>query len=232
MEKGTEEKQIKNSPEFGALLDKSIVVLRESVKRLISECGGVSLSTDCFAKSVDVSGNAKGMKDIEAVMDRLKFSLKQIFADENIPFKVTELGKDIKISQSDEYSKLVDYQAVGRSVDNKGRMSIGGLRFLKEGFPVNVYTKKYKGKFFVVISNRADFDLFKNGYAQKSTQPDNHKRIMLSDGVGSQIGDESCEAKVIARGSYAIFVSSGTNSVFASLESYEKHVLPLLEAQK
>lgn len=232
MYRGEEAKLDKDGLEVGSSLDKSIVVLREAIKRLIDECGGVSLSTDCFAKSVDVSGNAEGMKDIENVMDRLKFSLKQVFLDENIPFRVTELGKDIKIDQSSEYSKLVDYQVVGRSVDKKGRMTIGGLRFLKEGFPINVYTKKFNGKFFVVISNRADLDLFENGYAQKSTQQDGHKRIILSDGVGSQIGDGSCKAKVITRGFYAILVSSGANSTFASLESYEKHVLPLLESPK
>lgn len=211
----------------------SVDVLRNSVRRLMTEYGGVVLSVDCFANTVEVVASGDGMKEIGDVMRQLVSAVGQVFSDENIPFKITVGGRNVRVEPSDEYVSNFGHQTFTRKMADKGRLSVGELHFLKEGFPVNVYSKKENGKFYVVISNRGDFDLFRQGYDQRCTKSDKHGRVILGEEINSETVDSGGRVKIIARGFYAVLVSAdGNDSAFASIEDYDNNVLPLLEAQR
>jgi hypothetical protein len=214
--------------EYQIEVDRSIDLLRESVRLLIEERGGVSLSTDCFTKVVEIDASDVGMKDVDAVMRRLVFALKKVFLDEKIPFKVVSRDGAVSIEKSDSYVRDFERQVVPRTIDKKGRISIGALKFLGERVSVNVYAKTIDGKIFVIISDRGNLNL--NGYGQKLINFDTHRRLNISGAIHSQSFNRGWEVKIVVNGSYAIIINdSGENSPFASAEDYQRLVLPLLE---
>ena len=223
------QKDIKDH-EFGPEVDRSIDILRESIRNLIERCGAVTLSTDCFASRIEVVPSRQGMRSVDAVMNGLKLSLKKTFLDEGISFKVTVGNKIVSIEKSKQHVSNFERRVLPRKVEDKGRIAISGLDFLKKGFPVNLYSKIVDGKVYLVISNRGDLVLSKQGFNQKLAAVDSHKRISLAGMMDPQISDHSCGVKIVVRGFYAVIVPDDGDSQFASLKDYETMVLPLLEA--
>ncbi len=233
MGKAGEEKKAVESDDQGVEFLNSVDVLRNSVRRLMTEYGGVVLSVDCFANTVEVVASADGMKEIGDVMRQLISAVGQVFSDENIAFKITVGDSNVKVEQSDEYAKNFGHQAFTCKMDDKGRFSARKLQFLKEGFPVNVYSKKVNEKFYVVVSNRGDFGLFRHGYDQRCTKLEKHGRVIVGDEINSGTVGSDGRVKIIARGFYAVLVSAdGNDSAFASIADYDKNVLPLLEVHR
>lgn len=214
--------------EFGSEVDRSIDILKESIRDLIESCGAVTLSTDCFNRRIEINVSSKGMKDVDMVMKRLKFALEKVFLDEKIPFKVFNNGESVCVEKSDPYRDF-ERKIVPRPIDKKGRISVGMLKFLREGFPVSVYANNIDAKVFVVISAKGDLPL--NGYTRKIVNVEAHKRINISGAIDSPPFKRGWNVKIIVNGSYAIIVDdSGMDSPFATAEDYQRHFLPLMEA--
>lgn len=221
--------------EYDIEVDRSIDLLRESVRFLIEERGGVVLSTDCFNGRIEINTSSKGMKDVDMVMNKLKFALAKVFLEEKIPFKVVAGGTSIcieKASQGEDFEK----QIVPRTVDTKGRISIGMLKFLRDGFPIKLYANNAWGKIYLVISARADLPL--KGYAQRVTDFETHKRISLAGVISSQLREikfpveKGWDVNVVVNGPYAMIADGGSgDSPFASVEDCQRLVLPLLEGK-
>lgn len=216
--------------EFGPEVDKAIDILKGHIRNLIDRCGAVTLSTDCFASKIEVIPSCQGLNNVDAVMNNLTISLRKVFLDEGISFKITVGNKIVSIEKSKQHVADFERYVLSRKVEDKGRIAISGLKFLKQGFPVNLYSKTVGGKVYVVISNRGNLGLDEQGFNQKLAAVDGHKRISLSGTMDPKISDHSCNVKVVVRGSYAVIISDGEDSQFASLEDYEAVVLPLLEA--
>lgn len=219
--------------EFNSEVSRSVNILRNSIGRLIRESGGVNVSADCFSQTIKIEGDKKGVEDVEMVITQLRVELENVFLQEKIPFQISELEKSVEISPSDDYLKNIGYQTFSRRIDVKGRLSVGELQCLKEGFPVNLYSKEINGKIFVVISMSGRLNLFRCGYDQRCTHMDKIGRVLIPESVIHDIPEHGSDVKVIGLGSYAILVDNGVgDSVFASVDDYGEEILPLLESQK
>jgi hypothetical protein len=219
--------------EFNSEVSRSIDILRRSIGRLIRENGGVNLFADCFSQTIKIEGDRKGVRDIEMVITQLRVELENVFLQEKIPFQISELERSIEINPSNDYLKNIGYQTFSRRIDAKGRLSVGELQCLKEGFPVSLYSKEINGKIYIVISMNGRLGLFRCGYDQRCTHMDKIGRVLIPESVIHDIPEHGSDVKVIGLGSYAILVDNGVGcSAFASVEDYEDEVLPLLESQK
>ncbi|MCX6735450.1 MAG: hypothetical protein NTZ25_06115 [Candidatus Peregrinibacteria bacterium] len=232
MGRGEEEKKGPDE-EFDQSVAKTLVILRESVKRLIENNGGVVLRADVFSRRVDVLPSFAGMVDVESVMRELTFDLKQVFLDARTPFNTTAGEKIVSIKRALRYPDGLDYQIIPRRVDDKGRITLGRPDFLKGSLRIKAYSQKKGGKLYIVISDPEGLDLIEHGYGMRNLSIDKHRRIVLRDVNLPQIPKGGVDFKLVTRGFYALIAASDDeDSQFASISDYEKEVLPLMEAQK